>query len=728
MFDFVNKYRVPVMWVCVVLMCGFGAIYLISDLFRGDNSPDEVEIAKFTLPGGGDVSLTNRMFAEAAMGARQLGLLEGRNGEKTPPLARELELQTEDGVEALYAFLILRHAAKVNGFETTDTAVVSELNESFRRNARPGEAPQEIKLEDYLKRFPPEARAFWRELSSAKRFRATLRPVEESTYAKLFEKFKTDYEELRAEYVFFDGTAFDIKLDPRGTAEDRATLEKWFSEDAQRAVRAGKQIPEQGDFEVLYVRFKDADPALFDSTFLATWGPQAAAAGITVTDADAELRFNTFRDAYEPVVAAARAKEKAESRPAAASDFEAAKERVKRELTVVKLAETVYKQLLRPDLVPTFDQLKDVYAFKSAPAPKLDAVGVAAQADFGSAIAQGAIFGGFAAGTLKKGDLLNFTDEGYAVKGPVDDPAGSVSIWRVLDRRESREPTLDDVGVVDYAVEKYLDKKRQDESKKLADDFKKALDERVTALVKDQETKLDEDMKKAVDEEIAKQALSREKPEDRPKIVAVENQQRIKRNETLDAAKAAQEATVFKALAAEQKIAVRDTGFIRRTAARQAQFRPDDAKLPTDEKADRFFRKQARLTTIAGLKAGRVGAVESEPVWFVAAVAMLAERREPKVDEFWRLGENQLGQLKRAVNPAQPPAWNYEALKNPAWFALNAPDLERAKEAEVKRKSTEEETKRKTAERQKAAAMRKAEASVEAFRDRTSPIKSGEDW
>jgi hypothetical protein len=727
MFDIVNKYRTPVMWVCVVLMCGFGAFYLLSDLFQGDRRGEEVEIAKFTVPGGGEVSLTNRMFTEAATGARYLGLLEPRNGEKTPPLARELNLATEDGVEALYAFMILSNAAKANGFETTDSALVAELNESMRRGSRPGEAPQEMKVEDFRKRFPLEVRTFWRDLQSAKRFRATLLPIEETTYAKLFEKFKTDYEELRADYVFFDGSALEVKLDPRGTAEDRAALEKWFAEDAQRGVRAGKQIPEQGDFEVLYVRFRDVDAAKFDAEFVEKWAPQALAAGITISDADVEKRFNAFRDAYEATLAAARAREKAESRPAAATDLDAVKERIRRELTIIKLAESAYQQLTRPEAAPTFEQLKAL-GYQASTVNKLDAVGVAAQADFGSAAAQGAIFGGFAAGTLKKGDLLNYAEEGYAAKGPIDDPAGSVSIWRVLDRRESREPVLDDVGVLDYALEKYLEKKRQDESKKMADDFKKAIDDQVGALVKEKEAKLDEDMKKAIDEEIAKQSLSREKVEDRPKIVAIENQQRIKRNEALDALKAAEEAAVFKKVATEKGLAIRDTGWMRRTVTRQAQFRPDDAKLPTDEKAERFFRKQTRLTVLAGLKKGRVSAVEAEPLWSAAAVMVLTDRREPKAEDLWRLGENQLAQLKRSVSPAQPPSWNYDALKDPKWFALNAPELDRAREAEVKRKATEDETNRKRQERMRAAAMRKAETSVEAMRDPTSPIKSGDDW
>lgn len=732
MFDLVNKYRTPVMWLCVVLMCGFGAWFLIAELFEPGANPER-EVGKFTIPGGKEVVVTDRMVYEASLAPQRLGYLraserQAEQGDKTPLLARELGIKTEDELEALWAFIVLREGAKAAGIETTDASFVDAWNSDVRRAAATGQqAPAELKLDEYQSRFREEVREFFRDLASAKRYRSLLNPPEETTYAKLFERFKTDFEQIEADFVFFDGAAKEIKFDPRGTAEDRAELEKWWSEEAQKGIRAAKQIQEQGDFEVLYARFQDLADDAFNAQFETVWGVKAAEAGLVVTDADVEARFNAFREAYKGAVDAGVRAAAAASRPTP-SDLDAAKERVRRELLVVKLAELAYKQATLPIGAPSFEQLRDLYGFKVGTATKLDAPAVSTQPDFGSSAAQSSIFAGFAAGTLKKGDILNYAEEGFGAKGPVDDPARSVSVWRVLDRRDAREPTLEDPGILDYAVEKYVDKKRQDAAKAEADAFRKALEDMVVAAIKDRAEALDKEMTAAVDAEIAKQGLSREKTEDRPKVLQIENAERVKRNEKLDVIKGEEEPAAFKKIAADQGLTVRSTGRIKRAVPRAAQFKAEDAKLPTEEKAVRFFRKAQRMAAVAALKKGRVSQVEAEPTWAAAAVILLVDRHVPEPSEMWSLSEAQMQQLRRAVNPAQAPEWNYEALKSPAWFKLNVPSLDSAVEERAKQKAVQEESKRKQAEREKARLQKKAATVVDGYRDPTSPVKSGDDW
>jgi hypothetical protein len=732
MFDLVNKYRTPVMWLCVVLMCGFGAWILIADLFdRGDNP--ERELGRFTIPGGKTVAVTNYMLAEALQIPQRRGYLQptGRGaeqGDRTPMLAQEMSFKSEDELETMWAFIVFREAARAAGIEMTDAAVVEDFNYSARRNAaQGGTPPREMTLDDWRKG-REEDRKFFRDLWAIKRYRSALNTPDDTTYEKMYNRFKTDFEQLRAEYVFFDGAAKDVKIDPRASAEDRAELEKWFAEEAQRGVRAGKMVQEQGDFEVLYAGFKDLDDAAFNEKYSTIWGPKIAEAALTVTDAEVESRFNGFREAYKTAIDAGQAADSRESRPAR-NDFEAAKERVKNELLVVKLAELLHKQLGQPGFALSFEQLATPYGFKSTTVMKADSEAVVKQSEFGSAAAQAAIFSGFADQKLKPGDLLNVTDEGLGAKGPVDDPARSVSIWRVLAKRDAREPTLDDPGVIDYAVEKYVEKKKQEEAKKQADEFKKTLDERLTAALKDREAALDAEMKAAVDDEITKAGLTRDKVEDRPKVLQLENAERVKRNEKLEALKAEQEPGLFKALAEEKGLPIKDTGWVRRNVGgRGAQLKPDDVKLSTEEKAARFFRKPQRMNALAALKKGRVGQVENEPVVAAAAILRLVDRREPTPAEMWSLSEQQLTQLKRTVNPAPPVEWSYETLKSPAWFALDAPDLARAIEERAKQRAQAAETERKSLEKKKQQAMKKAATHVEAMRDPTSPIKSGDDW
>jgi hypothetical protein len=733
MFDLVNKYRTPVMWLCVVLMCGFGAWVLIADMFDADRAPEQ-EIGRFTVPGGKTISVTDRMWQRTLESGVIRRMLQpdpsgAERGDETPILAREIGFKTDDEVEAVWAFIVLRESAREAGVKATDASIIEEWNASIRRQAatNPGAAQQELTADEFKKRFPlEEDREFLRDLFAAKQFRNALNPPDETTYEKLFAKFKQDYEQLKPEYVFFDGAATPIVFDPKTDPQHRADLEKWWAEDAQRGVRAAKMIPEQGDFEVLNVSFKGLDEQAFDTLYETTLAPKIAAAGLTVTDADVEARFNQYRDAYKKAIDEGHAAETRRSLPTG-SDFDAAKRRVQRELLTVKLFELVFKQLTTAAVVaPSFEQLKAEYGFSAGTVTRLDAEGILSQPEFGSAAAQSAILRGFADQTLKAGDILNYVDEGG--KGPVDDPGKSVSIWRVLQRREAREPTLDDPGILDHATEKYLEKKRQDAAKSKADEFRKTFDERMTVALKEREAALDVEMTQAVAAELAAQNLSREKTEDRPKVLQVENAERLKRNEKLDALKAEQEPVLFKQLADELGYAIIDGGWMRRAVTRAAQMKPEDAKLPTAEKMARFFRKPQRMAAIGALKKGRVGQVEFEPMLAAAAVVRLVDRREPAPAELWALPDSLLARLRREVNPTPPAEWNYEALKSPTWFALDAPGLARAREERAKQKAAQAEKQRKDAETQKKIAQKKAAALIEQTRDRTSPIKSGDDW
>ncbi|HYC77062.1 MAG TPA: hypothetical protein VEI02_05480, partial [Planctomycetota bacterium] len=411
------------------------------------------------------------------------------------------------------------------------------------------------------------------------------------------------------------------------------------------------------------------------------------------------------------------------------SVFDRLKERVRRELLVVKLFGVVREQLTRPDSAPTFEQIRDLYDFKLSPPVKLDAAKTVTQPEFGSPAASAAIFEGFRTGALKPGDVLDYAAEPKVAKGAVDEPGRSVSIWRVLGRREARDPTIDDPGVLDKAIAKYKEKKRQDEVKRLAEEFRKAVEEKTAAAAKPAEEKAEADAKAAIEAEISKQGLSRDDPQHKAKIVSLEAQENAKKAAAVAEARAAAEPEAFRAVAGEKSYVVRETGWMRKNVARPAQFRAEDAEtLSLDEKLARFFRKPIRMNQLAALKAGRMGQVDLEPAWAAAAVSRLVERREPKPTDLYALSEAQMSQLKRAAAPTTPVSWNYEAFKSPQWFHLDAPNLEEARKERADRAARDAERTRREEERKNETKRRRAAKLVEDFRDPASPIKSGEGW
>ncbi|HYC76002.1 MAG TPA: hypothetical protein VEI02_00100, partial [Planctomycetota bacterium] len=275
MFALMHKYRAPVLWTCVFLMVGFGAWALLADSFRPERPVKE--LGTFVLPTGEKASVTDAELAELQqmLQANRISVSFDERGQN--PIARELGVQVESPRELLWAYLVLRDSARAGGFTMTDEAVRTAYNESF---VKPTGA-EEISEADWRKR-APSFREFFADLFAIKRFRGSLSPVEDATYAKLFEKFKTDYEELRAEFVFFDGTTIATPMDPRASAEDRVELDKWLRDDAQKGFRQQEQIPEEGEFEVLYVNFRDLSNLEFDAKFELKWQPEIARAAITV--------------------------------------------------------------------------------------------------------------------------------------------------------------------------------------------------------------------------------------------------------------------------------------------------------------------------------------------------------------------------------------------------------------------------------------------------------------
>jgi hypothetical protein len=235
-------------------------------------------------------------------------------------------------------------------------------------------------------------------------------------------------------------------------------------------------------------------------------------------------------------------------------------------------------------------------------------------------------------------------------------------------------------------------------------------------------------MQNEIDRQIAEAHLDRANSEHKPRILEIENAEKKKKDELVDAERANVEPNVYQGICAERFLTIRDTGWMPKTSNRNATFAPND-KLTSAEKAEEFFRKPARRTALAALKVGRMGNVEAEPAWACAAVPLHTARREPTPEDLYKLSKSQLDQLREQVSPrvSTQQQWNYENLKRPEWFNLNVPTLDKSiaerREAEQKRaeqKRVQDEAKKKKAR------TRAEKVAQDALQSR--PLFSGEDW
>lgn len=724
MFDLMKRYRAPILWFCVLSLGGLGAWATLSESMR-DSGTRKGDMGTFQVPGGTPVTVDAENFYSTfqSMTRSQRGLQD---------VASSIQVQFEDDHQVLWCFFVLRALAKEAGVIATDGAIIAAENEALAM--RPGSQPLDVEL--YRKRVAESSREMSRDLAAIRTFRLLSdRSRPSATYEQMFERFKQDYEALRARYAWFAVAPSDVKVDP-ANAEDRAALAKFLAEDA--TLKATNRIPDRVDAEVLYVRTADLDDAALDKVWTEKYAALVAEAKLTVTDEQAKARYNGFPEFYTKFAEAAAKARKAASRPGDTrptetqpadnpTEFDLVKERVKKEFLLAKLAEIVHAAWKAGGDPKT---LSEKYGFRLAKAKGLDSLKIQQHPDFPSSNAALQIFQQLREAKLKPPGLLDavFSDA-YACKGAVEEPGSNVAVWNITSFTAEHDPTLDDEGVLTKVLEAWRSKKSSEQSLSQADAFRKAVDERVTSMTKARAEELDKARLAAVASRITAKGLSREKPADGVAILEIENEEKKKQDDALDAAKAAVEAECFDAVAKELNATVRDTGWVRRSnGGRDSRFTAED-KVDADEKAARFWRKSTRLTALGELKVGRVGAVQSESLWSVAAVPILDKRREPTVDEMWATSKATLDQIKSRVAPQTPgnQAFTWENLKNKAWVDLNAPESDKDIDARKETARKEADRKAERERKQKAADDARAAKFVrDAMNDR--PVAPGEGW
>jgi hypothetical protein len=726
-----ERVKMPALWICVIIMGGFGVLSLFGDLFKSAGQ-EIVEIGTFEVPGGDKVTLTNLDFYTKSQEVvpRLHHLYGGRGRADDAQIASQaLRVQARDEEELAWSWLMLSEAARSAGIAVTDDVIV---------NATKKAGGQEITLRDYQRRTPEEDRALRRDLIAIDRFRDAVDKAQpEATWDKIYERFKTTFEDLHGSFVLFDHQKTDVPLDPKNNPEDRKKLEAWLAENP--AVRGQRRIPEELDAKVLYARFKDEPTEALQKQYDERWAPLVKELGLDVTDEKLRQRFDVFRSAWEvPLQAALQKYEKSlESRPDSRSidrpsEFDLVKDRLRIEYLATRLAEKAFEEVTRAENPLSFEDAMSKYGLKLTEVSHLDSLRIQQHPDFASPRAAMSMLQGLREKTLKPGDVYAYRGDASLASGPVEEPGSSVAIWKLTGYHPEREATLDDKlndkDVMDFFVEEYRKKKRQDLAKEDAETFRKAVEDRVNAAVAPKAAELEAEMNATVDRLLAEQKLDRAKPEDKPRILEIENAERLKKDEKLDAERAKIEPNMFQAVAAERFMTVHDTGWIPKTTTRNATFAASDT-ISTAEKAEQFFRKAARRLALAATRPGRMGPVETEPNWYAAAVPLLVEKREPKPEDLYKLSKSQLESLKNQVVPRVQTTqfWNYENFKRPEWFNLNVPRIEQG--LEERRKADQKRAEQKRLQDEKKAKQAKARAEKYA-QDALAvrPLYSGEDW
>jgi hypothetical protein len=726
MFDLMERMKVPVLWVCVVIMGGFGVWWLFEDLFPKGRGVEEVEMGSFEIPGGAKKSYTNFEFEPEAHKFSRV-VHDPRFGRADTSQIGQglLGVQVRDELELAWAYLILRECARSAGVLVTDEVIIAAHK---KRGV-------DRTLREYQRQTPADHREVTRDLEAIRRFRNAVDEAQpEATWDKVYERFKTTNEDLKATFVLFDTQKAEIPLDATSSKEDRDKLEKFITENP--GIRAQKRIPEELDAHVLYVRFNEEPTEKLKEQFEQRWKPLVDELKLEVTDEKLRARFDVFRsswekqariasDQWEKEHAASRASRPIDDRP---TEFELLKDRLRIEYLATRLVEKAFEEVTRKEKPLTLEEAMSKYGLKLTEIKNLDSQHIQQHPDFPTPRGAEAMLRGLREKTLKPGDIYDYKGDALVATGALEEPGGAVAIWKVTGYHPEREASLDDPGMITHFTEEYRKKKRQDLAKEEAEAFKKAVEEKVTNEVATRVQELEAAMTVEVEKQIAEQKLDRNKPEDKPKLLEIENAEKAKKDAAVDAEKAKVEPNMFLAVCQEKFLTPRDTGWIAKTSNRNATFAPND-KLSISEKAEQFFRKAQRRTALAAMKVGRIGPVEVEPNWFAAAVPMLTERRVPTPEDLYLISKGQLDQLKGQVNPRVPTQqfWSYESFKRPEWFNLNVPSIEKAivdkRDADAKtaaKKRLQEEKKKQQAK------VRAEKVAQDAMQAR--PLFSGEDW
>lgn len=442
--SFMEKYRMPILFICLLIMGGFGVWSMVAGLFSGPAAEDQMA-GSFRLPGGEVVTLTERDLYQLVR-AYAPAIRTAQGGEDRRTLAER----------AFERYVSLRTAAAM-GIRVSDAELSNFMRESgwsqIARNAEGRYDERQYRLTIARMGYDSIAdfEATLRETLIISKLRQSLDAAEEPTLEAMYERYRKDHRRHKVAWVGFDPDAHKVDLD-LSKEEDQKTLAAWYDDASIAAVsqfreRLRRETGPRADVQVIYARFNDLTTEELRRRYDETWKALAEKEGLRADEgviANLKDRWTAFRETgYAHLEGAVKAAvETAPSPGDLPTEFDLVKERLVQEALCIRLMEAAWREVARDKDPLTLAAAAGKYGFGHK---RLEGAGHDAITNFDAAPggdqarwllnpAHGVVDGGVLAGEEMPAEMR------IAGKGPVDQAGLQTSVWRLVKRYPGDAP------------------------------------------------------------------------------------------------------------------------------------------------------------------------------------------------------------------------------------------------------------------------------------------------
>lgn len=705
MFEFMQKFRMTILvLIALGMVIAYGAAGSFTDLFKrgGDNPPTFA----FRFPGEtADRVVTAGDEFDFRQGMMRMGFRDPK------ALANQVDLDASSESKALVAFQLMKALGEKIGVHVSDKQVTPVREDG--RPVRQSDGEVEF-MKGWIRAF--SARDLYRTDPGG------------PTFEEIYETYKTMHEEVRGNFVLIPGKpATDFKIDTK-IPEEAKKLSDWF--ETRKYLANQKMVPEKLDVEIVAIKTHGRAMKDIVAEFDTTYGDITK--DLNVSDEEVQARWKSHQAAYRAFLDREiedlnKAQEDENKKAAAESrepknlkggdqptEFDRCKEFLRREIKMGKLLAQVI------DEVKGGKVLKDLTTDRKLPLETLSKVSVddlQAHAIAGGPRLKGMVMKAIQdlnQNKFKEGSMVEYdtTSDAYLPK-VLDEPGSFVATLRMVARYPSRVPEMSEI--LDFVIEQWqkdqADTERRDRAKAFADLMTKKVDEQ--AEVKAEIEKFQKERDDKVSAEIAAASLSREKPEDKPKIEAIERIADSARESKLVDVRAKHQAAAFRATSEELGLTIHPVDWIRKSAGSAMVY---DKGISEEERLSRFTRSSIVTNGLGILTPGRVGSPTEDTAGGLSAILHLEEKRSPAPSDLL-VRPDRAQAAARGLNQNPPRGgFSYRNLCSPEYFNLWAWDVEKEIQHERESSLKTAETRAEVNRRRMNENFRRRRAEIEALR------------
>ena len=706
MFEWMHKYRIPILVTVLLGLFGFGAWGAIQQLFTPN--PAAEEVASFVSPTGETITLTRGDQAEFLQMIRYTG-----QGSQfvTSSLPNALGLADRDVDTAAINWRILYEAGKASGVIVPKSVIEEQIEKQQAQSPAGSQKP----ADDFID--------FQVQLQTISRWRqAYMSDPAGPTYDAVYEDYKKLHPTLAGRYVLFEErTPESFTLDITDEA-DLAKLKTWYEESGQ-FVKASNPVLENVDLEVAYVLFKDLDIQAFATEFESRFA--AHTADMDVPEEEVRRRYDAFGSQYREMLRKEQERRKAaggstEDQP---DEFETLKPHLVRELKTARLLKKVMDAVQAAGN-DQFQAIAEAHGFRVAKVEKKDQGSFMRIPEFGSvrawqnlraqAIDKLKVLTPEGKPSYELGAIIPYVTSSNQDQFPVyptifDEPSQFQALYRMLRHEDQREPNFEEI--VGKVLTAWQTAQVQSDLSTRARAFRDRIDSWIKENVEAVRTKaaeLEVKRNEAVEKQIADRSLSREKPEDTLAIKGIELQADGERDRELQPLLKEHQARAYEAVVQEMDLQAMPVPPIVRSDALSSVGTVDDS-ISRDEKLSRLARSRQVVDQLYFLDVGGVSQPVPQPTLKGIVVVIADQKTEPPAAEMI-LFPSRIQASARGLAAQPDRTWGYEVFKRPDYFSLKSKSIDKRREEERKAQEARAQRQAESAARRAAAAQAKEEA------------------